>query len=64
MSRIEAIHEIIHDARTERSSKASLKRLRKAGRALSLSQEEQLQLELLLDYRNRYNGDELYPKFV
>ena len=64
MTKAEAVVTIIRDARTERSSKASLKRLRAALSVLGLSAEDQVTVEYRLCYRDPYNNGELYPKFT
>lgn len=59
MTKIEAVTEIIRDARRDRSSKASLKRLRRAGKQLGLNEDEQRELESVLEYRPSAN-EEVY----
>jgi|CXWL01.1.fsa_nt_gi hypothetical protein len=62
MTKPEAIQEIIWDSNNVRPSKASLSRCRKAGKALDLSETEQRDLEVFLDYR-KHTTFELYGKF-
>ena len=57
-----ALMEIIVEARRERSTKAGLRRMRAAARALGMAADEVWDLELLLEYRD-HNGD-LYPRFA
>jgi hypothetical protein len=56
-SKLQAVLDIIYDARTQRSSKASLKRLRRAGRSLELADEEQREVEAALEYRPSASED-------
>jgi hypothetical protein len=62
MEKHEAVLSIIKDARTDRASKASLKRLQKALKALGLTEEGTRSVEAYLDYRDGRNG-ELYPQY-
>lgn len=50
-SKLTALAELIHQARAQRGSRASLLRLRKAGAVLGLSDDEQRELEVVLEYR-------------
>lgn len=63
MSKLQAVIEIIHDARVQRSSKASFKRLRKALRALGLMDDEQQEVEALLEYRPSAK-EGVYPYYL
>ena len=63
MTKIEAVQAIINDARTERSSKASLKRLRTAMKALDLSDSDKAEIETRLEYRDWESG-ELYTPYA
>lgn len=61
-TKIQAIREIIWDANNKKPSKTSLKRVRQAGKILGLTDEEQIQLENVLDYRG-FSTNELYQRF-
>lgn len=63
MEKITAVREFIWDSNNKRPSKASLKRIRKAGKVLGLSATEQIEIEQALDYR-KWDTAELYPKFA
>lgn len=63
MTKLEAVTELIREGRRNRMSKASLKRVRKAGKVLGLEPEyEQQSLECFLEFRDR-NTYKLYPSF-
>lgn len=60
MTKIEAIKEICWESGRDRVTKASLKRIRTAGKSLDLSADEQVSLEVYLDFRNRNEPHELH----
>jgi hypothetical protein len=62
MTKVDAIDVIIKDARSEKSTSASLRRLRRAMNALYLSPEEQIEVEKSLEYR-RLTG-EVYDYYI
>lgn len=62
MTKAEAVDTIINDARANKGSKTSLKRLRRAMKALDLAATECIAIEQRLNYRS-YETAELYKVF-
>lgn len=62
MTAIEAIQMIILDARSKTASVTSLHRIRKVGKSLGLTDQEQIALEQRLEYRD--SSGKLYDYFV
>jgi hypothetical protein len=63
MTKLEAIDVIVKEARSEKSTRQRLNKLRKAMAALGLSAEEQVEVEVGLEYR-KYGTKELYSYYL
>lgn len=62
MTKFDAVHIIIDDARAKRASKTSLKKLRRAMQVLELTDDEQHNIERRFEYRDSNNN--LYTHFA
>ena len=63
MLKIDALKTIMREGRQTKPTKTGLERIRRAGKVLELTEAEQIELEVSLDYR-RPDTRELWPEIT